>query len=171
MSKPRGAHVHIDIYDFKSGPRMTSIFSISCAIHNYIGPCYFESGQKWSNLNGRVTTRTTFDIMYSEMQMVHDLINSALQDVKWIQLHYVVDGFASSPETIDINISIVLEMIMLSFLSTRIGIFIILSPTTISIVVNVAIIINFIAIFSWIWLWSLLSFLLSLLLSSFFELI
>ena len=35
-SKPRGANVHFEICDFKSGPCVTSIFVISCIIYNYI---------------------------------------------------------------------------------------------------------------------------------------
>ena len=68
-------------------------------------------------LAGLVTTRTTFDIMYSEMQMDYDPFNSALQDIKWIGLHYIVDGHTSSNEIIDINTGTDLERIMLSLLS------------------------------------------------------
>ena len=86
MSKPRDVHVNFDICDFKSGPRVTSIFVTPRANDNYNEPCHIEGG--------------TFDIIYSEMQMDYHLFNYAVQNIKRIEVRYFVDGCMSSKETI-----------------------------------------------------------------------
>ena len=45
----------------------------------------------------------TFDIMYTKMQMVYHLSNSGLHDIKWIYLHYTVEGHMFSKGRIDIS--------------------------------------------------------------------
>ena len=98
-------------------------------MHNNIKPCYIEGGQ---NIIGRVTTRITFDIMYSEMRMDYLLFHSALQDIKWLELHYIVGGRTSSTETVDISIGTDLEWYCVVISLT--SIVIILSLKTISVV-------------------------------------
>ena len=98
-------------------------------MYNYITPCYIDGGQ---NMIGRVTTRITFDIMYCEMQMDYLLFHYALQDIKWLELDYIVGGRTSSTETVDISIGTDLEWYCVVISLTNIVI--ILSLNTISVV-------------------------------------
>ena len=79
-----------------------------------------------------VTPITTYDIMYSEMQMDYRWSHSGLQDIKWLELHDNAVGSTSSRETVEISIGTDLEWYSVVIVLT--GIVIILSLETISVV-------------------------------------
>ena len=112
-------------------------------MYEYISACYIEGGQ---NSIGRVTTRTTFDIMYSEMQMDYHLLHFALQYIS-NELNYIILPMVArllKKQLISLSVQILngivlslLSLVLLSYFHWKLSVLVFFS---VAIIINVIII-------------------------------